>query len=164
MEATNPDGSKRVVLKTTDPGFATADAMQKLQAWYKTDKETLPLIKAAVFVYDFLSIHPFQDGNGRLSRLLGTLLLLKAEYIWIQYVSFEHEIESRKAAYYQVLMQCQRNRPRSIHHGQPSFDCLMNIQIQLETKLEVQKKIEGLSLREKNVIREKKSPGTKSAP
>ncbi|HZK62968.1 MAG TPA: Fic family protein, partial [Puia sp.] len=165
VEATNPDGSKRVVLKTTDPGFATADAMQKLIAWYKTDKETLPLIKAAVFVYDFLSIHPFQDGNGRLSRLLGTLLLLKAEYIWIQYVSFEHEIESRKAAYYQVLMQCQRNRPGEDVAPWTTFffDCLMNIQIQLETKLEVQKKIEGLSLREKKIyLYIENHPGSKS--
>ena len=71
--------------------------MAKLIAWYKKDTETLPLIKAAVFVYDFLSIHPFQDGNGRVSRLLGTLLLLKHGYSWVQYVSFKHEIENRKS-------------------------------------------------------------------
>ena len=61
--------------------------------------------------YEFLSIHPFQDGNGRLSRLLGSLLLLKNGFSWIQYVSFEHEIESRKSEYYKVLKQTQRNRP-----------------------------------------------------
>ncbi|MBK8145469.1 MAG: Fic family protein [Bacteroidetes bacterium] len=71
--------------------------MRNLVEWYKLDNQTHALIKAAVFVYDFLSIHPFQDGNGRLSRLLGTLLLLKSGYSWIQYVSFDHEIENRKS-------------------------------------------------------------------
>jgi len=64
-----------------------------------------------VFVYDFLSIHPFQDGNGRLSRLLTTMLLLKSGYKWIEYVSFEHEIENNKKAYYRVLRNCQAQRP-----------------------------------------------------
>ena len=106
VEAQNPDGSKHVIFQTTDPGFSTEEAMSKLVAWYKSDKQTHPLIKSALFVYDFLSIHPFQDGNGRLSRLLGTLLLLKSGYSWIQYMSFEHEIESRKSEYYSILMQC----------------------------------------------------------
>jgi Fic family protein len=47
---------------------------------YHTDIETHPLVKCALFSYDFVSIHPFQDGNGRLSRLLATLLLLKNGY------------------------------------------------------------------------------------
>jgi len=50
-----------------------------------------------------LSIHPFQDGNGRLSRLLTTLLLLQNGYEWVEYISFEHEIEKRKKKYYQAL-------------------------------------------------------------
>lgn len=79
-EAENPDGSKYVIFKTTDHGFATEDALAKLIIWYKKDCQTLPLIKAAVFVYDFLSIHPFQYGNGRISQLLGILLLLKHGY------------------------------------------------------------------------------------
>ncbi|MBS1669252.1 MAG: Fic family protein [Bacteroidetes bacterium] len=153
VQAGNPDGSTYVIFKTTNPGFATEDAIANLIAWYKNDIETLPLIKAAVFVYDFLSIHPFQDGNGRLSRLLGTLLLLKYGYSWIQYVSFEHEIENRKTEYYKILMECQRQRPGEDVYPWVMFflDCLKNIQNQLISKLEVQKKSGKLTLREKKI-------------
>ena len=165
VEAENPDGSKYVIFKTTDPGFATEEAMANLIHWYKTDTETLPLIKAAVFVYDFLSIHPFQDGNGRLSRLLGTLLLLKHGYSWIQYVSFEHEIESGKSEYYKILRQCQRQRPGEDVYPWVMFflDCLKNIQSQLVAKLEVQTKSGKLTLREKKIYSFiENHPGSKS--
>lgn len=153
VQAKEADGTTRIIFKTTDPGFATQDAMSSLVEWYYSDSKTLPLIKAAVFVYEFLSIHPFQDGNGRLSRLLGTLLLLKHGYSWIQYVSFEHEIESRKSEYYKVLMQCQRSRPGEevAPWVEFFFDCLLNIQQQLMAKLEVQKKAGMLSQREKMI-------------
>ncbi len=154
VEAENPDGSKYVIFKTTDPGFATEDAMAKLIAWYKKDTETLPLIKAAVFVYDFLSIHPFQDGNGRLSRLIATLLLLKNGYKWIQYVSFEHEIESKKVDYYRVLRACQAHRPNENVSEWVEFflESLRNIQIQLLQKLS-QKGIDSqLSPRDKSIL------------
>lgn len=165
VEASNPDGSKYVVFKTTEPGLATEDAMSKLIAWYKSDTQTLPLIKAAIFIYDFLSIHPFQDGNGRLSRLLGTLLLLKHGYSWVQYVSFEHEIESRKSEYYKILMQCQRQRPGEDVYPWVMFflDCMKNIQSQLNTKLEVQTKNGALSQREKKIyFFIENHPGSKS--
>jgi Fic family protein len=165
VEAANPDGSKHVVFKTTEPGFATEDAMSNLIAWYKSDTQTLPLIKAAIFVYDFLSIHPFQDGNGRLSRLLGTLLLLRHGYSWVQYVSFEHEIENRKSDYYRILMQCQRQRPGEDVYPWVLFflDCMKNIQTQLMAKLEVQTKSGKLSLREKKIYSFiENHPGSKS--
>ncbi len=151
VEAQKPDGSKQVIFRTTEPGVATEEAMRSLVEWYKLDNQTHALIKAAVFVYDFLSIHPFQDGNGRLSRLLGTLLLLKSGYSWTQYVSFEHEIENRKSEYYRILMQCQRQRPGEDVNAWVLFflDCLKNIQLQLLTKLEVHAKSEKLSVREK---------------
>ena len=63
-----------------------------------------------MFVYEFLSIHPYQDGNGRLSRLLTTFLLLKQNYNFVEYVSFEHVIENRKDMYYRVLMETQKDR------------------------------------------------------
>jgi Fic family protein len=154
VQAENPDGTKRVIFRTTNPGFETENAMTALVEWYYADTKTLPLIKSAIFVYDFLSIHPFQDGNGRLSRLLGTLLLLKYGYSWIQYVSFEHEIENRKAEYYRVLMECQRKRPGEEIAPWVNFffDCLMNIQQRLREKLEVLKKNEKLAPREKMII------------
>lgn len=90
VEATFPDGSRQIVFRTTEAGFATEDAIRRLVGWYNSESEVHTLIKVASFVYDFLSVHPFQDGNGRLSRLISTLLLLKNGYKWIQYVSFEH--------------------------------------------------------------------------
>ena len=69
-----------------------------------------PFMIVATFVYEFLSIHPYQDGNGRLSRLLTTFLLLKLDYQFVQYVSFEHIIENKKEAYYRALMEGQKNR------------------------------------------------------
>jgi Fic family protein len=154
VEANLPDGTKQLIFKTTEPGLPTQDAMRKLVEWFHRDTETIPLIKVALFVYEFLSIHPFQDGNGRLSRLLGSLLLLKQGYSWIQYVSFEHEIENRKAEYYRVLMQTQRNRPgENVTEWLLFFaDCLVNIQRQLLAKLEESKRHEPVSVREKKIL------------
>jgi Fic family protein len=154
VEANLADGAKQIVFNTATPGLETQDAMIQLFEWYDSDKETIPLIKAALFVYEFLSIHPFQDGNGRLSRLLGSLLLLKNGYSWIQYVSFEHEIESRKSEYYKVLMQTQRNRPgENVTEWLTFFiSCLINIQEQLMLKLEENKTDRPISQREKRIL------------
>ena len=154
VEANLPDVTKQTIFKTTDPGFQTQDAMIRLIEWYNNDEETLPLVKDALFVYEFLSIHPFQDGNGRLSRLLASLLLLKNGYSWIQYVSFEHEIENRKSEYYKVLMDAQKNRPgENVTQWLIFFtNCLNNIQSNLVLKLEESKKVsEALTPREKRI-------------
>lgn len=137
VEASFPDGTKQIIFLTTEAGFATEEAIRQLINWYNSETEVHPLIKVAAFVYDFLSVHPFQDGNGRLSRLISTLLLLKNGYKWIQYVSFEHEIENRKAEYYQVLRSCQAQRPNEDITLWMLFflNCLSNIQKQLMTKL-----------------------------
>ncbi|HXB07537.1 MAG TPA: Fic family protein [Puia sp.] len=165
VEATNAGGSKRVIFQTTDPGFATEEAMRRLIEWYRSDTVTHPLIRTAIFVYDFLSIHPFQDGNGRMSRLLSTLLLLRQGYSWIEYVSFEHEIENRKSEYYAELMQCQSNRPGEEVSSWVLFflDCLKNIQNLLIKKLEVQASSDRMSPREKMVyVYVENHPGSKS--
>ena len=82
VERTEVDGTKTTIFETTPPGWATQDAMGQLVAWYNSDNGIHALIRVAVFVYEFLSIHPFQDGNGRLSRLLATLLLMKNGYVY----------------------------------------------------------------------------------
>ena len=154
VEANLVEGIKQIVFRTTEPGTATQNAMMILFEWYNSDTETIPLVKTALFVYEFLSIHPFQDGNGRLSRLLGSLLLLKTGYSWIQYVSFEHEIESRKSEYYKVLMQTQRNRPGENVTDWLIFfiSCLINIQEQLLVKLEESRTEQPVSQREKRIL------------
>jgi Fic family protein len=137
VEASFPDGTRQIIFQTTEAGVATEDAIRELVNWYNTETVVHPLIKIASFVYDFLSVHPFQDGNGRLSRLISTLLLIKNGYKWIQYVSFEHEIENRKNEYYQVLRSCQAQRPNEDVTIWIQFflNCLSNIQSQLLTKL-----------------------------
>ena len=154
VEANYPDGTKRILFETTEAGFPTEDAMRSLFKWYKTDKETHPLVKCASFCYEFVSIHPFQDGNGRLSRLIASLLLLKNGYKWIQYVSFEHEIESKKEEYYRVLRNCQSQRPNENITEWISFffNSLLNIQNQLLQKLESSGLQSQLSPKEKSIL------------
>ncbi len=110
--ATYPGGEQRIIFNTTEP-YLVKKEMDDLIAWTNGKlqaNEIHPLIIIGAFVYEFLSIHPFQDGNGRLSRLLTTLLLLKNGYPFIQYVSFENRIEKEKQRYYQVLMDAQQHR------------------------------------------------------
>ena len=154
VEASFPDGTRQIIFQTTEAGFATDDAIRLLIDWYNLELEVHPLIKIASFVYDFLSVHPFQDGNGRLSRLISTLLLLKNGYKWIEYVSFEHEIEKRKSEYYQVLRSCQAQRPdEDITDWMMFFlSCLSNIQKQLMTKLNTNSLEKQLSPKEKSIF------------
>lgn len=107
-----PNGLQKTIFNTTEPHL-TAMEMQELVDWTNIklqSKEIHPLIVIATFIYEFLSIHPFQDGNGRLSRLLTTLLLLKTNYTFIEYISFENLIEQRKKDYYKALMAAQKHR------------------------------------------------------
>lgn len=154
VEAKMPDGSTQVVFQTTEPGFATEDAMLGLINWYKEESQIHPLVICALFSYEFVTIHPFQDGNGRLSRLISTLLLRKHGYKWIQYVSLEHEIEYRKTEYYRVLRSCQSQRPHENITAWVLFflECIKNIQELLMQKLELNVEDAGLSIREKSVL------------
>jgi Fic family protein len=98
-----------VVFETATP-FDTPRRMTELLEWLDdaTTNTTLhPLLIVAVFVVVFLAIHPFQDGNGRLSRILTTLLLLQAGYAYVPYSSLESVIENSKEGYYLALRQTQ---------------------------------------------------------
>ncbi len=110
--ATYPTGEQRTIFATTEPALVAGE-MQELVEWTNKQleqKSIHQLIVVGSFIYDFLSIHPFQDGNGRLSRLMTTLCLLQNDYAFIQYISFENHIEQNKKAYYEVLMNGQKNR------------------------------------------------------
>ena len=110
VEAFDSDGrSLGVVLQTATP-FETPRRMADLIGWARTslDQGTLhPLLPVGVFVAVFLAIHPFQDGNGRLSRIFTTLLLLRAGYEYVPYRSLESVIEQTRDAYYLALRRTQ---------------------------------------------------------
>jgi len=93
-----------VVFETASP-FATPRLMGELVDWFDQARqdELHPLIVIGIFIVVFLEIHPFQDGNGRLSRVLTTLLLLRAGYAYVPYSSLESVIEQSKEAYYLAL-------------------------------------------------------------
>jgi Fic family protein len=110
--ATYPTGEQKTIFATTEPALVEGEMFELIE-WANlqwNEKSIHPLIVLAIFVYEFLSIHPFQDGNGRLSRILTTLFLLKQGYKFMQYISFENHIERHKKAYYDALMTAQRKR------------------------------------------------------
>ena len=110
MEAFNEQGeSLGIVFETASP-FDTPRRMDELIAWLDEqgrEKRLHPLLVIAIFVVVFLEIHPFQDGNGRLSRILTTLLLLRAGYAYVPYSSLESIIEQSKESYYISLRRTQ---------------------------------------------------------
>jgi Fic family protein len=98
-----------IVFETASP-FDTPSRMADLVAWFRMEQESRtlhPLLAIAVFIVTFLAIHPFEDGNGRLSRVLTTLLLLQAGYAYVPYSSLESVIEQNKGGYYIALRQTQ---------------------------------------------------------
>lgn len=98
-----------IVFETATP-FDTPGLMRELVAWIDSEKESgnlHPLIIVGIFIVVFLEIHPFQDGNGRLSRILTTLLLLQFGYAYVPYSSLESIIEQNKEAYYLGLRKTQ---------------------------------------------------------
>jgi len=131
-----------VVFETASP-FDTPRAMEELIAWLRkaTAEQSLhPLLVTAVFIVVFLAIHPFQDGNGRLSRVLTTLLLLRAGYAYVPYASLERAIEDNKDVYYRSL----RRTQRTLKNEEPDWEpwigfflrCLQQQKDSLSRKLE----------------------------
>jgi len=107
IEEVNSEGHHKVRFQPL-PAYATADAMEVLctEFLHALDRgEIDPLILIAKFILDFLCIHPFNDGNGRMSRLLTLLLLYRQGYIVGKYISIEMIIEKSKETYYEVLQQ-----------------------------------------------------------
>ena len=105
ISATYPDGHTETLFTPLSP-FETPDALDRICAEYNRvigNMELEPLIAIPVFVHDFLCIHPFNDGNGRMSRLLTTLLLYRSGFYVGKYISLEAKIAQHKDLYYDAL-------------------------------------------------------------
>ncbi len=110
VAAFDEDGRQIGIVFETATPFETPRRMEELVNWLnqaREEKRLHPLLIIAVFAVVFLEIHPFQDGNGRLSRVLTTLLLLQAGYAYVPYSSLESVIENSKEGYYLALRQTQ---------------------------------------------------------
>jgi Fic family protein len=144
--ARSPDGNMLGVVFETATPFDTPRFMSDLVAWYQREiqhKNQHPLLAIAVFVVTFLAIHPFEDGNGRLSRVLTTLLLLQAGYAYVPYSSLESVIERNKGAYYIALRRTQTTIRTEMQDWEPwVLFFLRSLQTQvkhLEVKVEREK-------------------------
>ena len=120
VSAFDADGTEiGIVFETASP-FETPQRMRDLIKWTRgvlAEKRLHPLLVTAIFTVVFLAIHPFQDGNGRLSRILTTLLLLRGGYAYVPYASLESVIENSKEGYYLALRQTQQ----TIRSGAPDW-------------------------------------------
>lgn len=142
-----------VVFETATP-FETPKRMRELVEWYsktKLDHSFHPLFAIAIFKVVFLAIHPFQDGNGRLSRILTILMMLQAGYEYVPYASFESVIEANKRDYYKSLRETQATLKDPRPNWRPwlmyFFATLQRQKTKLIDKVEFEQKslLEGLS-------------------
>ena len=109
ISATDPDGHTETLFTPLAP-FETPEALDRICDEYNRvigNMEAEPLIVIPIFIHDFLCIHPFNDGNGRMSRLLTTLLLYRNGFYVGKYISLEAKIAQNKDLYYAALEQCQ---------------------------------------------------------
>lgn len=108
---TNKHG-EQVILFNPTPPYLVKPEMEAIITWTNeqlTIGKVHPILVIANFIFEFLAIHPFKDGNGRLSRALTNLLLLKVGYAFVPYVSLDEIIENTKAEYYLALRATQKN-------------------------------------------------------
>ena len=109
ISATYPDGKTEILFTPLEP-FETPEALDKICEEYNKvigNLEVEPLIAIPIFIHDFLCIHPFNDGNGRMSRLLTTLLLYRSGFHVAKYISLEAKIAKNKDLYYDALAKTQ---------------------------------------------------------
>ena len=109
ISATFPDGHTEILFTPLSP-FETPEALDRICEEYNKvigNMELEPLIAIPIFIHDFLCIHPFNDGNGRMSRLLTTLLLYRSGFYVGKYISLEAKIAKNKDLYYDALNRAQ---------------------------------------------------------
>jgi len=138
------------VLFDTTPAYLTPKEMQELVEWTQqalAEKRYHPLLVIGSFLVEFLQIHPFQDGNGRLSRVLTNLLLLKEGYLYMPYISHEKLVEDNKPEYYLALRQSQKTFKTKHENITPWLDFFLAIflkQSQMAVELLSKENIEKL--------------------
>ena len=128
IDAVYPDGRKVVLFKPLEP-YETPDAIEAICDEYNKaiNKYNVdPLIVIPVFIHDFLCIHPFNDGNGRMSRLLTTLLLYRSGYVIGKYISLEKKIQISKSDYYDALQQSSTGWIESTNDDTPFIKYLLS--------------------------------------
>jgi len=128
-------GTQEIVFETTPPGPQTEVAMLNLVQNFKnfnSDKQYSALEIIAAFIVQFLAIHPFRDGNGRISRLLTDLCLLKHGYTFCMYSSHEKVIEDTKTQYYVALRQTQESFTKNVDINPWFFYFLKTLKKQTE--------------------------------
>lgn len=147
-----------IVFKTVTP-FDTPRYMQELVRWANealNDKIMHPLLIIGAFIVSLLYIHPFQDGNGRLSRAMTTLLLLKNNYAHAPYSSLESIIEASKSAYYLALRQTQTTLEEEQINWESWFEFFLKSLVKqknhLLVKIENLEQENDLSLVQENII------------
>ena len=152
VEAFDADGTSIGVIFETASPFDTPRIMEDLVRSTKealANRELHPILVTGAFIVHFLAIHPFQDGNGRLSRVLTTLLLLQAGYHYVPYSSLERIIEENKDSYYRALRQSQkqiRTMDENLDDWVRFFlQCLKKQKDVLLRKVEQEKLLERLS-------------------
>lgn len=141
VAAFDADGKQVGIVFETAAPFATPGLMRELVGWTNEafdDNRLHPLLIIAIFTVVFLEIHPFQDGNGRLSRILTTLLLLRSGYAYVPYSSLESVIERNKERYYLALRQTQSTIRTEKPDWQPWVDFFLTA-LQSQTQVLEQK-------------------------
>lgn len=106
------NGEVKKILFAPTPPWLVKKEMDDALEWLKEKqekKDTHPLVMIANFIFEFLAIHPFEDGNGRLSRALTNLMMLQSGYLYVPYVSLEEIIEEKQDEYYLALRKAQKN-------------------------------------------------------
>lgn len=124
------DGKVAKIMFETTPAYLTAKEMQELVEWTADAFEKNrfhQLLIIANFIVEFLKIHPFEDGNGRLSRVLSNLLLLRSGYTFVQYVSHEQIIERRKDEYYIALRKSQETFKTDLDTIAPRLNFFLSV-------------------------------------
>ncbi len=149
VAAFDENGNEIATIFQTASPFDTPRLMRELVEWvrHQRDSQSLhPLLIVAVFVVVFLEIHPFDDGNGRLSRILTTLLLLQAGYVYVPYSSLESVIEQNKRGYYIALRQTQGTIRTEEPNWQPWVTFFLNSLVSQVKRLEAKIEREHLLL------------------